>query len=109
VIRLAALGVLVAAACGDEPWAERVVVGAPCTDDAACGADFACEDVGGSTLCTAHCSQDADCGTEGRCVDVGTLGDPMRTCLRSCDGDPDSCPEGTACVVWTSEPAAACR
>lgn len=95
--------------CGGDDGTAASVVGEPCTDAAACGEDFTCEDVGGSSLCTAHCSEDADCGAGGRCVDVGTEGDPSRTCLKSCDGDPESCPEGTTCVVWAAGPAAACR
>ena len=101
--------VLFALGCGASESADRVVVGDPCATTADCDADFECGDVSGASLCTAHCSEDADCGTGGRCVDVGTAGDPLRTCLRSCDGDPDSCPAGTACVVWASGPAAACH
>jgi hypothetical protein len=97
------------ASCGADASKETSTVGQPCEDTADCGDDFECEDVGGAALCTAHCSEDADCGAGGRCVDVGTAGDPSRTCLRSCDGDPDSCPESTTCVVWASGPAAACR
>lgn len=99
------------AACGDEVGTEdaAIVVGEPCTDDAACAQGFACDAVGGVTdVCTAHCSEDSECGTAGRCVDVGSEGDTRRTCLRTCGVD-DDCPAETACVVFAAEATSACR
>jgi hypothetical protein len=81
-------------------------VGAPCSDDSACGGvpgpDALCMTSIGAWIsfpggyCTAYCTDDGPCGTAGRCVIMYSYGICMQPCT-----DPSQCRMGEGYTCYS--------
>jgi hypothetical protein len=84
---VAAIGMLVLAACSDadDPPLDLTQLGA------ACGAGDSCQD---GVTCLTY---------------TGFAGNELKSCEIACPDDPAACPAGTTCVVIADGPGAVCR